>query len=283
MGREEAVDGGGEFAFSNADFARVRQLIHARAGIALADSKRQMVYGRLGRRLRALGLGSFRDYLDRLEAAPRDAEEWQSFTNALTTNLTAFFREAHHFEILARFLADRAGRGPQRIWCAAASTGEEPYSIAITACEALGTDAPAVEIVCSDVDTQVLETASRGVYPLDRVQGLDAPRLRRFFQRGTGPNEGWARVKPPLRGLVSFRPINLLHVDYGLRGPFAVFCRNVMIYFDKPVQRQILAKIVTRMGPDSLLYTGHSENYMHANDIIAPCGRSLYRRAGGKG
>ncbi|MCE3003913.1 MAG: chemotaxis protein CheR [Xanthomonadaceae bacterium] len=284
MGREEAVDGGGEFAFSNADFARVRQLIHARAGIALADSKRQMVYGRLGRRLRALGLGSFRDYLDRLEAAPRDAEEWQSFTNALTTNLTAFFREAHHFEILARFLADRAGRGPQRIWCAAASTGEEPYSIAITACEALGTDAPAVEIVCSDVDTQVLETASRGVYPLDRVQGLDAPRLRRFFQRGTGPNEGWARVKPPLRGLVSFRPINLLHVDYGLRGPFdAIFCRNVMIYFDKPTQRAILERFRPLLAPDGLLFAGHSESFFHCADLFASCGRTVYRRTDGSG
>jgi chemotaxis protein methyltransferase CheR len=283
MAREEAVEGGSEFAFSSADFARVRALIHARAGIALADSKRQMVYGRLGRRLRALGLGSFRDYLDRLESGPRDDDEWQAFTNALTTNLTAFFRESHHFEILARFLQSRAGHGPQRIWCAAASTGEEPYSIAITAREALG-DGDGVEITCSDVDTQVLETAARGVYPLERVQGLDAARLKRFFQRGSGPNEGRARVKPALRAGVSFRPINLLDRDYGLRGPFdAIFCRNVMIYFDKPTQRAILERFKPLLAPDGLLFAGHSESFFHCADLFAPCGRTVYRRADGAG
>jgi chemotaxis protein methyltransferase CheR len=284
MARDGALEDGGEFAFSAADFARVRALIHARAGIALADSKRQMVYGRLGRRLRALGLDSFRDYLDRLEAGPADHDEWQAFTNALTTNLTAFFRESHHFEILARFLAGRAGRGVQRIWCAAASTGEEPYSIAITACEALGGDAPQVELVCSDVDTQVLESAARGVYAMDRVQGVDAARLKRFFLRGTGPNEGRARVKPALRALASFRAINLLDRDYGLRGPFdAIFCRNVMIYFDKPTQRAILERFKPLLAPDGLLFAGHSESFFHCADLFAPCGRTVYRRADAPG
>ena len=284
MAREGALEDAGEFAFSAADFARVRELIHARAGIALADSKRQMVYGRLGRRLRALGIASFRDYLDRLEAGPRDHEEWQAFTNALTTNLTAFFREAHHFEILGRFLAGRAGRGVQRIWCAAASTGEEPYSIAITACEALGGDAPALELVCSDVDTQVLEAAARGVYAMERVEGLGPERLRRFFLRGTGPNEGRARVKPALRELASFRAINLLDRDYGLRGPFdAIFCRNVMIYFDKPTQRAILERFKPLLAPDGLLFAGHSESFFHCVDLFAPCGRTVYRRADAPG
>lgn len=281
MVREDVIDG--DFAFSGADFARVRELIHARAGIALAESKRQMVYGRLGRRLRALGIRSFRDYLDRLESGEYDNEEWQAFTNALTTNLTAFFREAHHFEILTRFLANRSGKGVQRIWCAAASTGEEPYSIAIAACEALGSDAPAVEIVASDVDTQVLEAASRGVYPLERVQGIEAARLRRFFQRGNGPNEGRVRVKPSLRAMITFRSINLLDRDYGFRGAFdVIFCRNVMIYFDKPTQRAILQRFRPLLVPDGLMFAGHSESFFHCADLFAPCGRTVYRRSDGQ-
>jgi chemotaxis protein methyltransferase CheR len=238
-----------------------------------------MVYSRLGRRLRALRLNSFRDYLDQLERGRDDSDEWEAFTNALTTNLTAFFREPHHFEILGRFLAQRAKRGPQRIWCAAASTGEEPYTIAIAACEALGSDSPAVEIICSDLDTQVLATAERGVYPLERSQPLTAERLRRFFQRGSGPNEGSVRVKPALRALVSFRQINLLDRDYGLRGPFdAIFCRNVMIYFDKPTQREILARFKPLLAPDGLLFAGHSESFFHAADLFRSSGRTVYRR-----
>ncbi|MFN7551120.1 MAG: CheR family methyltransferase [Pseudomonadota bacterium] len=281
MVHEDVIDG--DFAFSGADFARVRELIHTRAGIALAESKRQMVYGRLGRRLRALGIRSFRDYLDRLESGGYDNDEWQAFTNALTTNLTAFFREAHHFEILTRFLSNRSGKGVQRIWCAAASTGEEPYSIAVAACEALGSDTPAVEIVASDVDTQVLETASRGVYPLERVQGIEASRLRRFFQRGSGPNEGRVRVKPSLRAMITFRSINLLDQDYGFRGAFdVIFCRNVMIYFDKPTQRAILQRFRPLLVPDGLMFAGHSESFFHCADLFAPCGRTVYRRSEGQ-
>jgi chemotaxis protein methyltransferase CheR len=275
-----AMPGEREFEFSGNDFSRVCRLIHARAGIALADSKRQMVYSRLGRRLRALGLASFRSYLDRLEAAPDDGEEWQAFTNALTTNLTAFFREPHHFEILGRFLAQRASRGTQRIWCTAASTGEEPYTLALTACEALHSDAPAVEILCSDVDTQVLATAERGVYPMERAQPLSPERLRRFFMRGCGPQEGQMRVKPLLQSLVGFRQINLLEADYRLRGPFdAIFCRNVMIYFDKPTQREILARFRPLLAPDGLLFAGHSESFFHAADLFRSCGRTVYSRA----
>ena len=277
-----AMPGEREFEFSGNDFSRVCRLIHARAGIALADSKRQMVYSRLGRRLRALGLASFRSYLDRLQSLRDDDEEWQSFTNALTTNLTAFFREPHHFEILGRFLAQRANRGTQRIWCTAASTGEEPYTLALTACEALGSDAPAVEILCSDVDTQVLATAELGVYPMERAQPLSPEQLRGFFMRGCGPHEGQMRVKPLLQSLVDFRQINLLEADYGLRGPFdAIFCRNVMIYFDKPTQREILARFRPLLAPDGLLFAGHSESFFHAADLFRSCGRTVYSRADG--
>jgi len=267
-----------EFAFSDRDFRRVCQMIHARAGIALAPGKRDMVYGRLSRRLRALGLNEFGRYLDMLEADP-DGEEWQSFTNALTTNLTAFFREPHHFERLRAQLRELGGGTTLRLWSCAASTGEEPYSMAITACEAFGSANPPVRIVATDIDTQVLATARRGVYPLERIAGLDEGLRRRYFQRGTGPNEGRCRVNPALQALVEFRPLNLLAERYDVGGTFAaLFCRNVMIYFDKATQRAILSRLVRHMDASSLLYTGHSENYLHAADLIQPCGRTLYRR-----
>ncbi|MCH1910445.1 CheR family methyltransferase [Stenotrophomonas acidaminiphila] len=271
-----------DFEFNDRDFRRVCELIHKRAGIALAPAKRDMVYGRLSRRLRALGLHSFQDYLDQLE---RDGgEEWQAFTNALTTNLTSFFREPHHFEKLREELLARAHRAPLQIWSCAASTGEEPYSLAITACEAFGTLTPPVRILATDVDTQVLATGAQGVYPLERIAGLDPALKRRYFQRGTGPNEGKCRVLPALRRLIEFRQLNLLAPRYDVGGPYdALFCRNVMIYFDKPTQRGILSRLVQHMGDDGLLYTGHSENYLHAADLIQPCGRTLYRRVPGAG
>ena len=273
------ASGARDFEFDDRDFRRVADLIRQRAGIALADGKRDMVYGRLSRRLRALGLRSFKDYLDRLE---RDGgDEWQAFTNALTTNLTSFFREPHHFERLQEELAKRRNDGPLKIWSCAASTGEEPYSIGITTCEAYGTLTPPIRILATDVDTQVLATGERGVYPIERIAGLDDAVKRRYFQRGSGPNEGKCRVHPALRQLIEFRPLNLLAPRYEVSGPFvAMFCRNVMIYFDKPTQRAILTRLVPHLANDGMLYTGHSENYLHAADIIQPCGRTLYRRAG---
>ena len=274
---DAAASAARDFEFDDRDFRRVADLIRQRAGIALADGKRDMVYGRLSRRLRALGLRSFKDYLDQLE---RDGgDEWQAFTNALTTNLTSFFREPHHFERLQEELAKRRNDGPLKIWSCAASTGEEPYSIAITACEAYGTLTPPIRILATDVDTQVLATGELGVYPIERIAGLDDAVKRRYFQRGSGPNEGKCRVHPALRQLIEFRPLNLLAPRYEVSGPFvAMFCRNVMIYFDKPTPRGILSRLVSHMDADSLLYTGHSENYLHAADLIRPCGRTLYRR-----
>ncbi|GAB3736070.1 chemotaxis protein CheR [Luteimonas pelagia] len=266
-----------EFAFDDRDFARVTAMIRARAGIHLGEHKRDMAYSRLSRRLRALAMDRFDEYLDLVESG--DPDEHQEFVNALTTNLTAFFREAHHFDALADHLR-AAGRGPHTLWCCAASTGEEPWSLAITACEAFGTTAPPVRILASDIDTAVLETAARGVYPVDRIADLSPERRHRYFQRGTGPNAGLCRVKPALRSLVSFRPINLLGGDPGLRGGFAaVFCRNVMIYFDKPTQHEVLRRIVPLLAPGGLLFAGHSESFNHALDVVAPCGRTTYRAA----
>lgn len=262
------------FEFTPRDFARVRALIYKQAGISLGESKQEMVYSRLSRRLRAKGIGTFAEYLDRLESG-RDSEEWVAFTNALTTNLTSFFREAHHFPILAEHIQGR--KASLSIWCSAASTGEEPYSIAMTVCEAFGTLTPPVSIIATDIDTNVLETAAKGVYPAERIDKMAPDRVKRFFQRGTGERSGLVRVRPELRQLVTFKPLNLLASSWPVSGPFdVVFCRNVMIYFDKPTQGQILARFVPLMKPDGLLFAGHSENFMYASDAFKLRGKTVY-------
>jgi chemotaxis protein methyltransferase CheR len=205
--------------------------------------------------------------------------EWESFTNALTTNLTSFFREAHHFPLLAEHaLKARTGHGgPLTIWCSASSTGEEPYSIAMTVCEAFDTLTPPVQIVATDIDTNVLATASAGVYPIERVDKMDPARLRRFFLKGKGGQEGLVRVRPELRQLITFRQLNLLADGWDVRGPFdAIFCRNVMIYFDKATQRKILSRFVPLMKPDSLLFAGHSENFLYVSDSLRLRGKTVY-------
>ena len=269
-----------DFRFTTHDFQRVRRLIHAKAGIALADSKEEMVYSRLARRLRALRLDSVKTYLDRLENGDA-GDEWQDFTNALTTNLTSFFREPHHFDALRSFLQQQPRGRALRIWCAAASTGEEPYSIAITACEAFDTLTPPVAILATDIDTQVLASAERGVYALDRIDKLGMERRKRFFLKGSGSAEGQCRVVDPLRRMLTFRPLNLLDPRYPMKGPFdAIFCRNVMIYFDKPTQHAVLQRMIPLLAHDGLFFAGHSESFFHAADLIRPIGRTIYRRAG---
>ncbi len=266
-----------EFEFTSADFETVRKLIYEHAGISLAPIKTDMVYSRLARRLRALNLSTFQEYLSYLQQDT--GPEWETFVNSLTTNLTAFFREAHHFEILTHFLKEQTQR-PVRIWCSAASTGEEPYTLAITACEAFNTLRPPVQIVASDIDTNVLATAARGVYTEDRAAKLDPRRLRAYFLRGTGKQAGYVKVRPELQALVSFTRVNLLDARLDVEGPFDVmFCRNVMIYFDKPTQHAILKKFVPLLRPQGLLFAGHSESFLHAADLFRSLGRTVYERA----
>jgi chemotaxis protein methyltransferase CheR len=272
-----------EFTFGGADFERVRELIHQRAGISLHAGKQAMVYSRLTRRLRETGHRSFADYLQWLERAggPGGEAEWQEFVNCLTTNLTAFFREDHHFHALAqdlKALKAQAGGRPLRLWCNAASTGEEPYSIAMTLAEALGPQ-PAASVLASDIDTKVLATAQRGVYAAD-ARGLSPERLKQHFLRGTGANSGHIRVKPELARLVTFRPFNLMSAAWGALGePFdVVFCRNVMIYFDNPTQRRVLERMHAAMRPGALLYVGHSENFTDARELFRLRGKTIYER-----
>ncbi|NKI94804.1 CheR family methyltransferase [Rhizobacter sp. SG703] len=266
-----------EFSFGHADFERVRQLIYQRAGISLHAGKQAMVYSRLSRRLRETGQRSFASYLQWLEAAsgPSADREWQEFVNCLTTNLTSFFREEHHFHALSADLKARAGQS-LRVWCNAASTGEEPYSIAMTCAEALGHSA--VRIVASDIDTNVLATASRGVYPAD-ARGLTANHHRAHFLRGKGDNSGFIRVKPELARMIEFRVHNLMDSRWSLGDPFdIVFCRNVMIYFDGPTQRRVLERIHGVMKPGGLLFVGHSENFTDSKDIFRLRGKTVYER-----
>ena len=266
---------GREFVWTNADFARVRALIYQRAGISLHDGKHAMVYSRLSRRLRDTGHTSFHDYLCWLET--HDGPEWQEFVNALTTNLTAFFREQHHFEIFASHLRSKPSAN-WRVWCNAASTGEEPYSIVITALEALGANA-SFKLTASDIDSRVLATAAQGVYRLDSVKGLSPERLQKFFLKGKGGNAGMVRAKPELRRAIDFMSVNLIRDDWPFKEPFdVVFCRNVMIYFDAPTQRRVLERIHRVLKPGGMLFVGHAENFSESKDLFTLRGKTVYER-----
>jgi chemotaxis protein methyltransferase CheR len=265
-----------EFSFSARDFERVRTLIYQRAGIHLHEGKQAMVYSRLSRRLRETRHQSFDSYLQWLESTSGDTaqREWQEFVNCLTTNLTSFFREEHHFQALSERLRQQQGQAV-RIWCCAASTGEEPYSIAMTVAETVGLHAN-VKILATDIDTNVLTTASRGIYD-PQARGLTPARLRMFFLKGKGTNEGQARVKPELARMIEFRPFNLMQPSWSLGEPFdIVFCRNVMIYFDAPTQRKVLEHIHTVMKPNGMLFVGHSENFTDSRDLFRLRGKTVY-------
>ena len=263
-----------EFAFTSADFERVRKLIYERAGIALGEHKHEMVYSRLARRLRALRLSCFRSYLDAVEA-DRGAE-WDEFINALTTNLTAFLREAHHFETLRERLRGWAAGRRLRIWCAAASTGEEPYSLAMTLVEAFSSWSPPGEVLATDVDTAALRKAAAGTYARERVAKLGADRMRRYFVKHEA-DASQLQVRPELRSLVSFQRVNLLSPGWPLSLPCdAIFCRNVLIYFDKATQRRIIERFLPLLRPEGLLFVGHSEGLFHCADLFRPLGKTVY-------
>jgi len=268
---------GREFAWTNADFDHVQNLIYQRAGISLHDGKHAMVYSRLSRRLRETGHQSFKEYLSWLEST--DGPEWQEFINALTTNLTSFFREQHHFDILADHLKAKSASTPWKIWCSAASTGEEPYSIAMTACDVLGSQR-GFELTASDIDSKVLATAAQGTYRLESMKGVDSGRLQRYFLRGKGENSGLVRVKVELRQAIDFQIVNLISDDWPFREQFdVVFCRNVMIYFDAVTQRQVLERIHRVMKPGGLLFVGHAENFSDARDLFILKGKTVYERS----
>jgi chemotaxis protein methyltransferase CheR len=252
-------------------------MLYQHCGINLNDNKKDMVYSRLGRRLRAMGLKSFQDYLTRVEQDQGD--EWEAFINSLTTNLTAFFREPHHFPLLKEHVLSLRKR-PIRLWCSASSTGEEPYTMAMTMVDAFGTYKPPVEIIATDIDTNVLSKAEAGIYPLERVEKLPKDILKRFFLKGIGGNEGYVQVRRELRDLISFRRLNLLDDRWPINGAFdAIFCRNVMIYFDKSTQYKILERFAPMLEAHGVLFAGHSESLHHASDIFRLRGKTVYELA----
>lgn len=255
------------------EFALARRLIAEYAGIKLGPQKRYMVHNRLSRRLRALDISSFADYL--CLVLDDASGEREAFVNALTTNLTAFFREPHHFELLReRALAHRAKeRRPLRVWSSACSTGEEAWSIAMTLSDA---QCPA-EVVASDIDTDALDFANAGIYLRERVSGLTPGQLRAHWLRGVGDNEGWTSVRPQLRPMVSFMQLNLQSQHWPAMEPFdAIFCRNVVIYFDREAQRRLLTRFTALLRPGGMLAVGHAESFPTAMSTFQPCGRTAY-------
>lgn len=273
-----------EFAFTDRDFAFLRDVVMEHSGITLGEHKRQLVYGRLTRRLRQLGLRSFADYCSHVEQHLET--ELGELINAITTNLTAFFREPHHFEHLAaqalpEIMKRNAGTRRLRLWSAGCSTGEEPYSIALTVAETLGAALTAwdARILATDIDTQVLTRAATGVYSEDRIEGISPAYQRRWFRRGVGPNQGKVKVDDTLRGLISFKPLNLMDASWPMRGPFdIIFCRNVVIYFDKPTQKRLFERYADMLAPDGYLYVGHSESLHSMSTRFKPIGKTIYQR-----
>ncbi len=261
-----------------ATFGALRDLLHEHSGIALAGHKLTMVQSRLAKRLRFLGLKTYEDYLHQLEDPL--SPEWSEFINALTTNLTSFFREGHHFTQLVPLIKPfHAASRRIRIWSAGCSTGEEPYTLAMTLLQGFGS-AATIQILATDLDTAVLETAARGVYPMARIEGLDDSWKRLAFLKGSGAQEGQVRVRPEVRQLITFRQMNLLEDRWSVpEAPFqAIFCRNVMIYFDKPTQRKLLKRYHDLLEPDGLLFVGHSEALLDTTLGFQSLGQTIYRR-----
>ena len=271
------IPAGREFVWSNADFARIKALIYQHAGISLHEGKHAMVYSRISRRLRDTGHTSFKDYLDWLESKAQP-DEWQEFVNALTTNLTSFFRENHHCVALDNWVREGPPNHEWNIWCSASSTGEEPYSIAMTMADALGINGK-FRVWASDIDTKVLQTAARGVYKLDALKNVDQAQKQKYFMKGTGNNNGLARVKPELQKHLQFLTLNLIEDNWALKETFdVVFCRNVMIYFDNTTQRQVLARIHRLMKPQGTLFVGHAENFSDVRSLFTLRGKTVYEK-----
>ena len=269
-----------EFEFSRGDFEHIRDIVGDRTGIVLSDHKIDMVYGRLSRRLRQLGIKKFAEYLSRLSD---DDQELIEFTNALTTNLTSFFREPHHFEYLKQtclpqILKNRPDK-KLRIWSAGCSTGEEPYTIAMTIKEAMASyynwD---VKILATDLDSNVVNRARSGIYSQDKVNGVDDRRLKKWFRKGRDEHSGQMKVSKDLQELITFKQLNLMH-EWPMKGPFdIIFCRNVVIYFNKDTQRELFDRYANYLADDGFLFVGHSESLAKVSTRFKLIGKTIYHK-----
>ena len=270
---------GREFHFTQRDFEEIRSRLYSHAGIALSDYKKDMAYNRLVRRIRELGLGGFSDYFVYLEETPA---EFGQFINALTTNLTSFFRENHHFEYLKNTVfpdLQKTGKRKVRIWSAGCSMGEEPYSIAITCREAVKDFSQwDIKILATDIDSKVLQTASNGVYGLERIENISKEYKPRYFRKGKGEHIGQVKVRSELRDMITFKELNLMK-NWPMQGPLdVIFCRNVMIYFDKETQLKLLNRMAELLKPDGLLFVGHSESPFRLTNRFKLIGQTIYQR-----
>lgn len=278
--RETVAQAEREFVFTEDDFQFIRKLVSEKTGIVLNDAKRNLVYSRLSRRLRQLGLDLFADYCNLLKAG--DDDELVHFMNAITTNLTSFFRENHHFEymhdtLLPELMATKTERRI-RIWSAGCSTGEEPYSLAMVMHETLPKTGWDVRILATDLDSDVVAKAQRGVYTQERVNGISPERQRRWFLRGKGNSDGLVQVRPPLRDLITFRQLNLMS-EWPLKGPLdLIICRNVVIYFDKPTQRILFDRYADLLPVNGHLIIGHSESLHKVTDRFKLVEKTIYRK-----
>ena len=267
------------------EFQRFRDLVHEHTGIWLRDGKQIMLAARLSRQLRKLGLASFADYFRFLSNARKDGPEFVEFINSVTTNKTSFFREPHHFDFLAKTVvpeikgaALRGAPRRARIWSGASSTGEEVYSIAITLLESLPKNSWSIEVVGSDIDTAVLATAKRAIYPADSLTAVDQAMRKRYFLRGKDRMTGQVKVKPEVTNLVDLRRINLMDRDWPLEGVFdAIFFRNALIYFQQDVQDNFLRRMTRYLKPGGYLFLGNAEHIPWLHDILEPLNKTMYR------
>jgi chemotaxis protein methyltransferase CheR len=267
----------GEISLSEREFSRIKNRVYQVAGISLSDAKRTLVISRLSKIVRGLGLPSFDAYVDFLERGG-SAQDGQDFVNALTTNLTRFYREDHHFEHLrmhvGALLASKPRGSRLRIWSAGCSTGQEPYTIGMDLLGAF----PELKrwdfkILATDIDTAVIAKAARGVYPENELNGLSSERMRPFQRTG----DGTIRIPEAVRELVSFKPLNLIG-PWPMKGPFdAIFCRNVAIYFDKATQGEVFGRFSKLLAPEAFLYIGHSENLGSGGDGFRLVGKTIYQ------
>ena len=272
-----------QYAFSDSDFEYFRKLSDRLAGIHLADNKRELVYGRVTRRLRALRLSSFKEYIKVLESG--DANEIEQFTNMITTNLTSFFREMHHFDLLTKdvipALMKSKPRGSRiRIWSAGCSTGEEPYSIAMALRDAVPSISSwDLKILATDLDSDVLAQGAAGVYDEDKINGIPEKYLGKYFDKGRGANSGKVRIKQEVREMITFRRLNLME-SWPMKGPMdIIFCRNVVIYFDKKTQTRLFSKFANVLADDGRLFAGHSEALYKVTDKFELLGKTVYKKA----
>ena len=266
-----------DFQLSDHEFRRLCALVRRHTAIELGEAKRQLVYSRFSRRLRALGLRSFSAYCDLVEAD--DGAELSAFASAITTNFTRFFREPHHFEALPTLLAATDPDRPLRVWSAGCSTGEEAWSIAMTLLETLPEPrARGLQILATDLDDDALAAARSGVYAEERVTDVGIERLRRWFQRGRGSQLGKVRVRDALRAVVSFDVLNLMGPWPALEDFDLIFCRNVAIYFSPETRQRLFERFASVQAPGAHLIVGHAEHLHGTTASYQPVGPTIYRR-----